>query len=303
MTQSTIMRHHSLKEWLIAVRPWSFPASTMPVIITYCYLLWNGKQPNLGLSLWALVAIILFHAAGNTWSDYFDYKKGVDKEDTYGVKTLTNGMFSPQEIMRLSLGLLAVSIIAGMGLLSCTRWSLLWIGLGGFVGTVFYPYLKFHALGDVDIFLCYAVLPSLGTSYVATGTFHLDTFYAVLPVGLITVAILHVNNTRDCDTDKRAGINTLSLCVGKRVSIAIYEMELLLPFLATTVFLAVCSTLPLLCSLVWIAFPIALSNIRTMRKYLHEGYTVIGHLDEKTAALQLTYSLLLSLGLLISTFL
>lgn len=297
------MKQHTFKEWLLAVRPWSFPASTMPVLITYCYLLWSEREPNLWLSIWALVAIILFHAAGNTWSDYFDYKKGVDREDTYGVTILTKGMFRPEEIIRLSLSLLIVAIIAGLGLLYCTGWPLLWIGIGGFLGTVFYPYLKFHALGDVDIFLCYAILPSLGTSYVATGAFQFETFYAVLPVGLITVAILHVNNTRDCETDKRAGINTLSLCVGKTVSVAIYELELLLPFLATTLFLAVYSTLPLLCGLVWLAFPIAISNIRKMRQYPKGGYTVIGHLDEKTAALQLTYSLLLSTGLLVSSIL
>jgi len=297
------MKHHSLKEWLIAIRPWSFPASSMPVIITFCYLLWTEQQPNLWLSLWALLAIILFHAAGNTWSDYFDYKKGVDGEDTYGVTTITKGMFSPKEIIRLSMSLLCVSIIAGLGLFYYTGWPLLLIGLGGFMGTVFYPYLKFHALGDVDIFLCYAILPALGTSYVATGTFHLDTFYAVLPVGLITVAILHVNNTRDRDTDKRAGITTLSLCVGKKVSVIIYELELLLPFLAATLSFIICSTLPLLCTIVWLSFPMAISNIRTMKKYQKEGYTVISHLDEKTAALQLTYSLLLSLGLLLSKFL
>lgn len=297
------MKPHSVKEWIIAVRPWSFPASTMPVIITYCYLLWNGQQPNFWLSVWALVAIILFHAAGNTWSDYFDYKKGVDGEDTYGVTTLTKGMFTPLEIIRLSVSLLVVSIIVGMGLLYYTGWPLLWIGFAGFLGTVFYPYLKFHALGDVDIFLCYAILPALGTSYVATGTFQFATFFAVLPVGLITVAILHVNNTRDCQTDKRAGIHTLSLCVGKNMSVAIYELELLLPFIATTLFLGICHTLPFLCGLVWIAFPMAVINIRKMRQYPKDGYTVIGHLDEKTAALQLTYSLLLSTGLLVSSIL
>ena len=34
------MKKHSLKDWLIAVRPWSFPASAMPVIVTLAYLYW-----------------------------------------------------------------------------------------------------------------------------------------------------------------------------------------------------------------------------------------------------------------------
>ena len=89
---------HSFKEWMIAVRPWSFPASAMPVVVTLAYLNYAGYQVNWWLGVWALLNIVIFHAAGNTWSDYFDYKKGVDREDTFGAKTLTDGMFTPKEI-------------------------------------------------------------------------------------------------------------------------------------------------------------------------------------------------------------
>ena len=99
------MKKHSLKDWMIAVRPWSFPASSMPVVVT---------------GIWALLNIVVFHAAGNTWSDYFDYKHKVDAKDTFGAKTLTDGMFAPREIYGLSMALLAVALVAGVGLLWCS---------------------------------------------------------------------------------------------------------------------------------------------------------------------------------------
>ena len=102
------MKKHTLKEWIVAVRPWSFPASTMPVAVTLAYLYWAGHEINWLNGVWALLNIIVFHAAGNTWSDYFDYERSVDRKDTYGVRTLTDGMFNPQEILRLSLSLLVV---------------------------------------------------------------------------------------------------------------------------------------------------------------------------------------------------
>ena len=63
------MGKHTFKEWLIATRPWSFPASAMPVIVTCVYLYGTYTQINWLNGLWALVNIIVFHAAGNTWSD------------------------------------------------------------------------------------------------------------------------------------------------------------------------------------------------------------------------------------------
>ena len=64
------MKKHSLKDWMIAVRPWSFPASSMPVVVTLAYLYWMRQDINWVNGIWALLNIVVFHAAGNTWSDY-----------------------------------------------------------------------------------------------------------------------------------------------------------------------------------------------------------------------------------------
>ena len=139
----------------------------MPVMVTLAYLYWAGHDVNWVNGIWALVNIIVFHAAGNTWSDYFDYKKGVDAQDTFGVHTLTSGMFTPREIHRLSLCLLAVALLGGVGLLVRTGLPLLYVGAGGLLCTVLYPALKYRAWGDAVIFVAYALLPTVGTSYAA----------------------------------------------------------------------------------------------------------------------------------------
>lgn len=134
------MKKHTMKEWLIAVRPWSFPASAMPVVATLGYLFARHDDANWPNGIWALLNIIVFHAAGNTWSDYFDHRRRVDANDTYGARTLTSGMFAPKEILRLSVGLLAAAIVAGVGLWLRTGAPLLCIGLGGLACSVLYPF-------------------------------------------------------------------------------------------------------------------------------------------------------------------
>lgn len=191
---------HGWKDWLVAVRPWSFPASAMPVAVTLVYLWWLGERVDWLNGVWALLDIIVFHAAGNTWSDYFDYRRGVDRKGAFCVDTLTSGRFQPREIFGLSAGLLAVALAGGAGL-AWRSGELLWyIGVGGMLCLLLYPALKYRALGDVVIFLAYALLPVLGTAYVATGTVDWRTLMVGVPVGCITVAILHANNMRDMQT-------------------------------------------------------------------------------------------------------
>ena len=71
---------------------------------------------------------------------------------TFGAKTLTDGMFAPREIYGLSMALLAVALVAGVGLLWRTGLPLLYIGIGGAACSLLYPPLKYRALGDVVIF-------------------------------------------------------------------------------------------------------------------------------------------------------
>lgn len=299
---------HTLKEWLIAVRPWSFPASAMPVVTTLGYLMWfgcdNGQASciNWAHGIWALANIILFHAAGNTWSDYFDFRKSVDAEDTFGARTLTGGVFTPKEIKRLSLSLLAVAVAGGLVLLAVTGWPLLWIGLGGIACTLLYPYLKYRALGDLVIFITYAILPMLGTSYVAAGTVIYSSLWLAVPVGLITVAILHANNTRDTATDRRAHIRTFAMEIGPLGSRIAYYAEITVPF----IWVAACAAAGIfpLWSLVTLAAAIpAWQNIKTMHKAKSEGMAAINSLDEMTAKLQMVFSLLLTLSFILADLL
>lgn len=292
-------RRHTFKEWIIAVRPWSFPASAMPVTVVLGYLFYTGAAVNWVNGVWALLNIVVFHAAGNTWSDYFDFRKKVDAEDTYGVKTLTSGMFSSREIFRLSLSLLAVAVTAGILLWLRTGMTLLYIGIGGAACSLLYPYLKYHALGDLVIFIAYAFLPMAGTSYVATMEIDWTVLYLAVPVGLITVAILHCNNTRDMGTDGRAGIRTLAMNLGGKVSVWLYCFEVLFPFIWISG-CVIAGVLPVWTLLVWAVFFPALMNVRMAAGYFRKGSEAIARLDEATARLQLLFSLVLTVSFVIA---
>ena len=290
---------HSVKDWVLATRPWSFPASSMPVLVTIGWLWEKGFDIHWGFALWALVNIIFVHAAGNVWSDIADYKSGVDASDTYGVRTLVDGQFTSDEFRRLSLVLNTIAVIGGLLLVSLTGLTLLYIGVAGILLSLFYPRLKYAALGDVVIILCYALLPMTGTSFIVSGAIQWDVLWLAVPVGLITVGILHANNVRDIETDQRAGIQTFPLLTGRSFGAWLYAFEVIFPFLWLVALMAF-RLEPWWLGTSFLAMPVAIKNARTMLAYKRGGKESYARLDEQTAKLQLMFSLLLILGLVLS---
>lgn len=297
----------TLKDWVIATRPWSFPASSMSVIVTAAYLYW--KTSNEGGSFdWvnaviALVMMVCFQAAGNLISDYYDHIKGVDLPGSYnGVRHIQSGKFTPKDILYYGFAFAILSALLGVVILFRTGIEPIWIGIAGTLLAVFYPWLKYHAMGDYTILLAYALLPSIGTGFVVTGQYHPFVMLLSLTYGLMTVAILHANNTRDIMNDNRAGITTLAILLGGRTCQWVYMFEVLIPYLLIIAFCITGQT-KLWSLLVFLILPITIKKVMIMMKAEPNADLPIATLDQQTAQMQLQFSLVLTLSFVLSIFL
>lgn len=295
-----MQQKHTLKDWFFVTRPWSFTASGLSVLTFLVYLYWLTGEVNWSLGVMAIVGIILFHAAGNVWSDYHDFRSGVDTaQGAISVPTLREGIFSPNEVRNLSLGLLVIAVAVGLWLLFQTGLTLLWIGLGGLVCTLGYPPLKYRALGDLVILVAYGLLPALGTSYVALGYVDYRVLWIALPVGLLVDAILHANNTRDMESDRRASAHTMAQGLGIKGSTALYIFEQLFPFVWVVLLLPF-RLFPFSALLLIFVMRVAMQNGRLMRAYKETGdVTTIASLDQRSAQLQMLFCIVTIAALLI----
>ena len=311
------MAKRTLKDWILATRPWSFTASVMPVLVTLAYLFFLQCQKGLEvnwLAGWLTLPMIVFmHAGGNLVSDYSDHIKQIDLPGSLnGVNHIYSGKFTAKEIRYFGWALLAAGALAGAGVVALSTTNVLWIGACGILLPLAYPWMKAHALGDVDILLCFAVLPALGVSMVTTsgltpfdrleGAYWDDAVLLSLTYGLLTVAILHANNARDIRNDRRAGLTTLCGCIGGRAAQYVYLLEVIAPYVLLSVFVAV-GWLPWAALIAWLTHPLAIGNARQMLKARPEEEQDIATLDQKTAQLQMMFSLLLAAGLVVGGWL
>ena len=88
---------HTFKEWFAATRYWSFPVSAMPVVVFTAFLAWRGFEINWICAVLALLGMMVFHAAGNVLSDWWDFRKGVDNEQAYAIPNLVFHQFEKEE--------------------------------------------------------------------------------------------------------------------------------------------------------------------------------------------------------------
>lgn len=287
---------HTFKDWLVATRFWSFPVSAMPVIAATAFLVWKGLDINWLCAVLALVGNVMFHAAGNVLSDWWDYRKGVDNEKAYAIPQLVFHHFRPEEYLRFSGILFAVAVCIGLILTFLTGWELLIIGILGAMLASSYSFFKFRAMGDIFVFVCFGVLPIVGTSFVAAGLIDWTALVISIPLGIFTVGVLHDNNTVDIKTDREAGIKTVPMFLGERTSVKLYISYMIIPFIAVIV-CSILGYLPYASLLCLLAAPAAYGNIKAAGGYFKKGREAMMGLDQKTARLHMIFSILLSAGL------
>jgi len=224
------------KKWLVSIRPFAFPASSMPVIFgTLLAVLYEGYPMKWGFFIMALLGMIILHSGANILSDIKDYQKGLDKEPNPTSGGVVRRYISIREAWISSILLLSLGTIMGLILVYYTGTGLLIIGLVGLFIGIFYSLgkgiaLKYHALGDFAVFMNFGILGSLGAWYVQTSTFSWLPVVWVIPIAMLVVGILHANNWRDMEHDRKNNIHTVASLLKDRWSLSYYAFMIFGPF-------------------------------------------------------------------------
>ncbi len=108
--------------------------------------------------------------------------------------------------------------------------------IGYTVGKKPYGYM---GLGDVFVFIFFGLVSVCGSYFLFTKTFSWDMLLPGTAVGMMSMAVLNLNNMRDIESDKLSGKNSFALRIGFKNAM-IYEMILLqLPLVLILIFLGV----------------------------------------------------------------
>jgi 1,4-dihydroxy-2-naphthoate octaprenyltransferase len=151
--------------------------------------------------------------------DYFDARAGVDDINATptpfsgGSRVIQYGLLPPPAILSLSTASYGGGILIGLYLTITRGLPIRLIGFAGLLVSYGYtaPPLRwaYRGLGELAVGIGFGPLLVLGSYFVQTQSFSLEAFLGSIPVGLLVMLILYVNEIPDRTWDDEAGKKTL----------------------------------------------------------------------------------------------
>ena len=192
----------------------------------------EAEKGHLFSALAALLGALLIQIGTNLSNDYFDFVKGADTEERLGPARATQaGWIRPEIILRSSLLVFAAAVIIGIFLVLRGGWPIVLIGIASVICGILYtggPYpLAYLGLGEIFVVIFFGPVATLGTYYVQALEFSKEVFIAGLAPGLLSTALIAVNNLRDIPTDIKARKRTLAVRFGYRFARIEYTLCIL----------------------------------------------------------------------------
>jgi 1,4-dihydroxy-2-naphthoate polyprenyltransferase len=301
-----------LFSWLVITRAPFLTATIVPVITAAAWVVSQGYiQPfPWSLFLLAFIGAIALHISANTFNDYFDWKSGTDPANNEyfspfsgGSRSIELGLISEKNLLLVAWIALGVATLAGLPILLARGLPLLLFGLVAAFSVYFYtaPPLRLAArkgLGELLVGLNFGPLLVAGTVFAISGIVTWQAFFIGLPIGLLTTAILWINQFPDMASDASTGKHNLVVLLGKQRARWGYFLLLAtsfgLPVIGVTL-----GILPFTSLLILAALPLAISAVRVL--FHHYNDRALVKANSNTILLHLVAGLLLAAGLFLST--
>ena len=222
-------------KWIIAARLKTLTAAISPVILGTALSYHDGKFHPF-IFLMTLLAAILIQIGANFANDFYDFQKGTDRDDRLGpMRATQSGLITPEEMKTAMWLIFALAIGVGFYLAYVGGWPIVVIGLASILAGIAYtggPYpLGYHGWGDVFVFIFFGLIAVPGTYYLQNGSFTNTALGLGAALGMLSTAILVVNNIRDMETDIVTGKKTLAVRLGKSFSQIEFSILVTIPFI------------------------------------------------------------------------
>lgn len=296
-----------MKHWIAAARLRTLPLSVSGIILGSLIALSDGHW-NWTIFILAFLTTLFLQILSNYANDYGDGIRGTDAERIGEKRAVAAGDISAESMKKAIVIFSALSAVTAISLVWISfgienlKWVLLflfltvacvWAAIKYTVGKNAYGYA---GMGDIFVFLFFGIISVWGSyTLYQHHDFNYSIFLPASAIGLLSTAVLNLNNMRDIATDRKAGKNTLPLRMGFEASKIYQSILVLLPFVLSVIYLFITDKnqwfhflflLLLIPAILFIKTIFSIQEPRLLDKEL-----------KKVALLTLAFSLVLGIGL------
>lgn len=290
--------------WFSTARPRTLPLALASIIVGSALAHWAGKF-DLITTLLAFVTTILLQVLSNFANDYGDYVKGSDTKERIGpLRAIQHGAIMGIQLRNAVIVLVVLSFLGGAGLITYSyqtvQDAIVFTALGiiSIVAAITYTVGKkaygYLGLGDLFVLIFFGFVAVIGTFYLQAHSVPALIFVPAFGCGLLSVAVLNINNLRDINQDRKAGKNTLIVRIGSQNG-RIYHAILLVLAVVSYLIFAISEFQHWYSYLFLLATPLLVKHGKFV--YQHKDPVELRPILGQMAGLALIVNLLFSLGI------
>jgi len=240
------------KVWISSMRLRTLPLSVSGIILASFLAAYQGVF-NWVICVLAISSTLSFQILSNLANDYGDGVKGTDNDDRIGPeRAIQSGVITPKEMKRAITINVAISVILALltvyfafgkahFFLAVLFFAL---GVAAIIAAIKYTVggnaYGYNAMGDVFVFLFFGLVSVIGGYVLYAKTIDFVVVLPAMVIGLLSTAVLNLNNMRDIDSDTKSNKITLALKLGsqkaKTYHIALVVSAILLSVLFGIIF-------------------------------------------------------------------
>ena len=212
--------------WISSMRLRTLPLSVSGIILASSFAEYNGYF-KWSIFILAILTTLSFQILSNLANDYGDGLKGTDNNDRIGPdRAIQTGKITPDEMFNaikinilISIGLAFFLIFTAFGVKHFFLTLLFFIfGIASIASAVKYTVgtnaYGYKGLGDLYVFVFFGLVSVIGCYVLYAKTIDHIVFLPAITIGLLSVAVLNLNNMRDVISDKKSNKFTLVVKLG-----------------------------------------------------------------------------------------
>ncbi|WP_445717292.1 1,4-dihydroxy-2-naphthoate octaprenyltransferase [Flavobacterium sp.] len=237
----------NIKHWIQAARLRTLPLSISGIIVGSAYAYHQG------FSDWRIVILALLTTLGlqilsNYANDYGDGVKGTDDNRIGEKRLVAAGVITANQmkkaviitsVLTFTIALLLIYIAFGKENFALSLIFIL-LGIGSIGAAIKYTVGKsaygYSGFGDLFVFIFFGWVSVVGSNFLFAHFIDWKLFLPATAIGLLSVAVLNLNNMRDIENDKIAGKNTLVVKMGLNWAKNYHQIILVIGLLSFMIF-------------------------------------------------------------------
>lgn len=217
-----------MKMWISAARLRTLPLSLSGIFLGTALAISEGFF-DAWVFGFAILTTLGLQVLSNFANDYGDGVKGTDNTERAGpMRALQSGIISRKEMKKAILWTSVVTFAFALVLIYHAfgaqnfLYSILFLvmGIAAIIAAIKYTVgdtaYGYRGLGDVFVFVFFGLVSVMGIYFMYTHQLHVWILLPAVSVGLLSTAVLNLNNLRDQKGDKQSGKNTLVVKLGAK---------------------------------------------------------------------------------------